>query len=178
MRKSLIIMSLLLGASFAGGFFKGRHAASALDVASRVLTRATLETSDGGHIQEQVHETLVPFDWSRLESTNLQEYVSNLRGVACPEETITHVIRAELSRRFGPRFTQIASSGNYAKPQVQILDQLRQGAALEREIESIMYDQLNLQRPIRSPGALFTAGQEERIAEAFRLFPRVDIPGI
>jgi hypothetical protein len=37
-----------------------------------------------------------PFDWSRLESSDYKTYISNLRAIGCPEQTIRDIITADV----------------------------------------------------------------------------------
>jgi len=37
-----------------------------------------------------------PFRWSQLESADYQNYVANLRGIGCPEQTICDIITADV----------------------------------------------------------------------------------
>jgi len=41
--------------------------------------------------------------WRALMADDLRQYVANLRGVQCPEETIRDIIQAEVNRRYSPR---------------------------------------------------------------------------
>src|SRR6185436_7053259 len=60
-------------------------------------------------------------------------------------------------------------------PLSRIQERGRKQLEINREIESIMYDELKLQRPVRSANSLFTAEQEEKIAEAKKQFPSIGI---
>ena len=40
------------------------------------------------------------FRWQRLESTNVEQYVANLRGIGCPDKTVRAVVLADLDRRY------------------------------------------------------------------------------
>ncbi len=43
---------------------------------------------------------LPPFHWEQVQSDELTDYVANLRGTGCPEETIRDIIRGELVEQF------------------------------------------------------------------------------
>ncbi|GDY19049.1 hypothetical protein LBMAG56_03940 [Verrucomicrobiota bacterium] len=53
--------------------------------------------------------TLVPthLDWRELESEDYRKYISNLRAINCPEETIRDIIIADVNKMFGSRRSQI-----------------------------------------------------------------------
>lgn len=110
--------------------------------------------------------------WSLLASNNYEQYVSNLRAVRCPEATIRSILRGEVLRAFAPRLEKIAASTALMPQGARMRERYYQRAAVDKEIDSIIYERLQLPRPIRSPGPLFNAEQEARIAEANRLFPK------
>lgn len=118
---------------------------------------------------ESAPEEKVAFSWALLESTNYSEYVQNLRAAKCPERTIADIIKAELTKLYAPRFEGITKVG-YAKS--QLIEQIQRQRAAETQMEAVMYNQLKLLRPARSASSLFSTEQEERIAEAGRLFPK------
>ena len=111
--------------------------------------------------------------WSRLQSVDYAEFVSNLRIAGCPEVTITAILRSEVTRAHAPMFAEIVKSGSFTNPKAGNLEGTRKRAELNAKIDAILYDQLSLQRPIRSANTLFTAEQEEKIAEARKRFPFV-----
>src|SRR6185436_13312088 len=116
----------------------------------------------GKKVQEQIIETavkatVVPFKWSSLESTNFQSFINNLRSVKCPERTITDIIRPELTRAYSSKFAEIVRTTALSDPLSRIQERGRKQLEINREIESIMYDELKLQRPVRSANSLFTA---------------------
>ena len=51
---------------------------------------------------------LASFHWSQLESSDYHQYMANLRGIGCPEETIRDLIIAEVDKMFAPRFAALA----------------------------------------------------------------------
>jgi len=51
---------------------------------------------------------LASFRWSQLESSDYHQYMANLRGIGCPEETIRDLIIAEVDKMFAPRFAALA----------------------------------------------------------------------
>lgn len=50
-----------------------------------------------------------PFHWSQLESSDFRQYMANLRGIGCPEETIRDLIIAEVNKMYAPRFAALAA---------------------------------------------------------------------
>ena len=51
--------------------------------------------------------TSKPFDWNQLESTNYRVYVSNLRAIGCPEQTIRDIITADAHTLYAPKFEEL-----------------------------------------------------------------------
>lgn len=49
------------------------------------------------------------FHWSQLESTDFQQYMANLRGIGCPEETVRDLVIAEVNKLYAPKFAALAS---------------------------------------------------------------------
>lgn len=170
MKSSLLMFGVALLCCFFVGLLIGRKSfpqevAGGQPLSSEVP--APLEAS-----QKQALDSSRPVVWSRLESTNYWEFVERLREVGCPERTITDVIRSYITRSYAPKFAGIARSGNFVNPSYEARERLGKREEVNREIEVITYDRLGLERPVRSPGPLFTAEQEEKIAAAARQFPR------
>lgn len=53
--------------------------------------------------------SVTKFHWSQVESTNYLTYISNLRGIGCPESTIRDIVTAELSAFYQERRRALAS---------------------------------------------------------------------
>lgn len=47
------------------------------------------------------------FSWSQLESSDFQQYMANLRGIGCPEETIRDLVIAEVNKLYAPKFAAL-----------------------------------------------------------------------
>ena len=58
------------------------------------------------------------FHWSQVESTDFRQYMTNLRAVGCPSETVRDLIAAEVNKLFAPRFAAVAAQTQryYWKP--------------------------------------------------------------
>lgn len=48
-----------------------------------------------------------PFRWNQIESTNYLIYISNLRRIGCPEQTIRDLISADVDTLYAPRRAQL-----------------------------------------------------------------------
>ncbi|NJN05259.1 MAG: M13 family metallopeptidase [Rhodobacteraceae bacterium] len=51
------------------------------------------------------------FHWSQVESTDYRKYISNLRGIGCPEETIKDFIMTDLMRHYAKRRGKLEDNG-------------------------------------------------------------------
>jgi hypothetical protein len=60
------------------------------------------------HPKSTAIANLASFHWSQLETSDYHQYMANLRGVGCPEETIRDLIIAEVDKMFAPRFAALA----------------------------------------------------------------------
>lgn len=93
-------------------------------------------------------------------------FVSNLRRVGCPEETITTIIRADLLANCAMDSARIESVIQKA------LTRPGQLASQAKDmVDEILYNTLKLKR-VADDAALFSPEQEERIAEAYLTFPK------
>jgi hypothetical protein len=51
--------------------------------------------------------------WSRIESTNLDEYVANLRRVGCPDETVCDIVRPASERAYAAAVARTREGGDF-----------------------------------------------------------------
>ncbi|HKQ36528.1 MAG TPA: hypothetical protein VJ063_00540 [Verrucomicrobiae bacterium] len=75
------------------------------------------------------------FHWNQVESSDFQQYMSNLRGIGCPEETIRDLVIAEINKLYAPKFAALMAQANnydYWKPASK---KARQG--LTKELEGL-----------------------------------------
>jgi hypothetical protein len=67
------------------------------------------------------------FNWSELESENYRTYITNLRRIGCPEQTIRDIITADVASLYGSRRTRLESDS------VQSQNRTDQSVALRQE---------------------------------------------
>jgi len=91
---------------------------------------------------------LASFRWSELESSDYHQYMANLRGVGCPEETIRDLIIAEVDKMFAPRFAALAGESQTfqhwrrrSKASETLVTQLR---ALQDERKALLRELLGI----------------------------------
>ena len=51
----------------------------------------------------RTHLTTTGFHWRQLESTDYKQYMTNLRAIGCPEDTIRDIIRADVGKLYASR---------------------------------------------------------------------------
>jgi hypothetical protein len=111
------------------------------------------------------------FTWARIESADYAVCVANLRAVSCPERTIIDILRGQIQTAVSTGAVRRATFQDYANYARYLRERMDATARLDGQVDSILYRQLNLKRQPRSAGVLFTAQEEEAIAEARSLFP-------
>jgi len=91
---------------------------------------------------------LASLRWSQLESSDYHQYMANLRGVGCPEETIRDLIIAEVDKMFAPRFAALAGESQTfqhwrrrSKASETLVTQLR---ALQDERKALLRELLGI----------------------------------
>lgn len=52
---------------------------------------------------------LTPFRWSQLESTDYRQYIANLRGIGCPEQTIRDIVTADVASLYERKRNELKS---------------------------------------------------------------------
>jgi len=94
------------------------------------------------------------FRWSQIESSDYRAYISNLRGIGCPEQTIRDLISADVDSLYAPRRRpleeRLAASGGAER------------SAAERELEALRFQQAAVMSALfgLSPGAANPTPQE------------------
>jgi hypothetical protein len=91
-------------------------------------------------------------DWRMVESADYRQYISNLRGIGCPEETIRDIITADVNKLFDSRFKALRPGGTnkfeYWKSGMamfqQMVDekQVEQRQTISREKRALLTDLL------------------------------------
>jgi hypothetical protein len=68
-----------------------------------------------------------PFRWSQLESTDYRQYIANLRGIGCPEQTIRDLVTVDVDSVYAPQRAQLEQkSKSPFAPQQTIAAELKQ----------------------------------------------------
>ena len=63
-------------------------------------------------LQAQPAKAAQSFDWRLVESEDYKKYITNLRSIGCPEETIRDIISADVKKLFDARKRTLSSSTN------------------------------------------------------------------
>jgi hypothetical protein len=89
-----IVLNLLLGAAW---YSAKRQAAQSLPISTESLDA----TAEKVTVKTNVIVRSVNITWSEIASTNLANYILNLRAVGCPEPTIRDIILARVNQIYG-----------------------------------------------------------------------------
>jgi hypothetical protein len=66
------------------------------------------------------------FNWSELESEDYRTYITNLRRIGCPEQTIRDIITADVAGLYAPRRKKLESDSAHGQNLAEQLLALRQ----------------------------------------------------
>jgi len=99
------------------------------------------------------------FHWTEVESADYKEYISRLRAVQCPEETIRDIIVADINKLYAPReapFKLVVdapedSSGDWHadRPRRQAnFERRKQLHAIQREKNALLKELLGMELPL------------------------------
>src|SRR6266404_1916410 len=119
----------------------------AMPVSEAPQARLPTETS-------AVPSTSLPFSWRQIESEDYRQYISNLRSIGCPEQTIRDVIIADVNKLYAAREKPLKLSpkptpGNaVAETAEQRVERLRQLRALQLEKRSVLKELLGIDLPL------------------------------
>src|ERR1043165_8175227 len=79
------------------------------------------------------------FHWRQIESGDYREYISNLRRIGCPEETIRDIIIADVNKLYAARRAELVhendSRKNWWQPKQQPIQKANQSDQLVRDLE-------------------------------------------
>src|SRR5882672_8764265 len=106
----IVAASLLLNVSLAVHLLKGRPESpvSPGAIAGSGLTEEPIANKTPELKTESTETTVTPnneavLHWSEMESTDLRQYISNLRAAGCPEQIIRDIILADVSQLYSKR---------------------------------------------------------------------------
>lgn len=72
-----------------------------------IRTERVFPTNDSPAVS--VPDSVMPFRWSMIESTNYETFVANLRAIDCPAQTIRDIISGELDDQYDQKLAAILS---------------------------------------------------------------------
>ena len=112
------------------------------------------------------------FHWTEVESADYKEYISRLRAVQCPEETIRDIIVADINKLYAPREAPFKlmveaedSSGDWHedRPRRQAnFERRKQLHAIQREKNALLKELLGIELPLEP-----LRGRDSRSYELF-----------
>jgi hypothetical protein len=103
--KKLILISLVLNFALLGAtaYFVQKNSASRVDTESASRGKVSSEHPRNRKARPKIQTVDVrvdgeKFSWRSVESADYKEYIANLRGIQCPEETIRDIIIADVNK--------------------------------------------------------------------------------
>jgi hypothetical protein len=117
--KKLLIASLMLNVVTAGAllWFAQQHRATRTENNSpaekppaktnQVFSRTVITTP-----ASETQRITTALDWRMVESEDYKKYITNLRSIGCPEETIRDIITADVNKLFESRRRELNTSTN------------------------------------------------------------------
>ena len=100
------VVSLLVNVVLTFGVWRAARPPGLVENAGMVANSATVVgvnvriRTNLTRLEVTLTNELPPFRWEQVQSDELTNYVANLRGTGCPEETIRDIIRGELVEQF------------------------------------------------------------------------------
>jgi hypothetical protein len=97
-----------------------------------------------------------PFSWRQIESAEYKQYIANLRGVGCPEQTIRDIILADVNKLYAEREAPLkakpAVAGKNAPTEVAVpadeLEKRRQLREIQMEKRNVIKELLGIDLPL------------------------------
>jgi hypothetical protein len=140
----------------------------------RTITRTILVPANGP-------EGASRFTWRFLESDDFKQYITNLRAVACPEQTIQDIIIAEVNKLYASKEAALRLRPEHLKPwevfavssQV-VMERERKLRQLVREKRALLKELLGIDVPIEMASSSMSGGvanRERRFEEAYEKLP-------
>ena len=114
----------------------------------------------------------LPFHWSKIESTDYRRYISNLRGIGCPEQTIRDIITADIDSLYASKRKQVqagAALRQMATEEAVLIELLLRGEAAAMQIAS----DAGLQSPL--PARISRQKLDDSRVEVPLVFKDVDL---
>ena len=152
----LILLSLCLAGLIAFSLLRQPegHAAREATAVSAPVLRVLPSEKSPTVVQPNPTEKIEAFSWRRFNTVDYQQYITQLRSVGCPFDTICDIIIGNISRHYDSRLSVLRrSSGLYWKtsqrPSPTELEarrkRMQEVAALELERDTLIRDLLGIE---------------------------------
>jgi hypothetical protein len=117
--KTFLLGSLVLNAALAAALIWPRHKEAISPGPPIVQSELGSEPLPTEKRTPPAVSASKPFHWTDLESSDFRQYMTNLRRIGCPEETIRDLVVAEVNKLYAPKFAMLTRQGqhyDYWKP--------------------------------------------------------------
>jgi hypothetical protein len=110
--KAVLLGSLCLNVALFAGFWLKRPAvaeSTAVSETDAADAKALKPVKDAERLKTElkVVTTTNDFDWASVESEDYREYINNLRGIGCPEDTVRDIIIADINKLYASRIAAL-----------------------------------------------------------------------
>src|SRR5690348_976722 len=118
--KTALRISLMFNLVLLGGWFfllTNQHKPVIATASTLSTARSAAPTIVASFLPGTADAKPVPFCWNQLVSIkDYRTYVTNLRGIGCPEATIEDIVRGDADRAFSWERNQLGLDGSGAGP--------------------------------------------------------------
>jgi hypothetical protein len=156
--------------------------------AAAASTRAATVTGEGStktitrkiHVPTGQPEVPSRFTWRFIESTDFKQYITNLRAVGCPEQTIQDIVIAEVNKLYASREAALRLRPEHLKPWETFgvstrvaMDRERRLRQLLREKRALLKELLGIDVPVEIPQSFagISRRDQSRYEEALAKLP-------
>lgn len=147
--KSLLLLSLALNVGLASFLVFRKSAAPAPGPGDVVYVTNVVESAKPSSPAVRATPSTpraATVDWRTVESDDYKQYITNLRGIGCPEETIRDIIVADVNKMFEARRKALPGSTNRFQfwktgsgmPGMLNLEQVQQQQEVAREKRELL----------------------------------------
>lgn len=140
--KQFLLASIVLNAGLVAALVWPRHKEHIPPETSPPRTEAVSEERP---LERKPSVMVIPsreFRWNQLESNDFRQYMANLRGVGCPEETIRDLVVAEVNKLYAPKFAALMTQTQHYEYWKPASKKARQ--SLTKELEALRAEKRGL----------------------------------
>jgi hypothetical protein len=109
---ALLVLSLIANIIFAAQWLKGtghksENTADNSSVTQEPEVSKSAVPAGAKPMNSATLRNAITFDWHQVESEDYQDYITNLRSIGCPEETIRDIIKADVDKLYESKLDEL-----------------------------------------------------------------------